>query len=268
VLEKKNNIGKRVLDIIKHINLLQKEIKEKKITDPCSKGDLEGMSKCKYNTRPIKLIFCGGNVLNVPFDDNTNQSTSFFRIEKVDGSCVTLRLLRDISNNGVINDSDNWLEASLETLVVDISCFCAIKCLDDIYLDLPECKQKIVMTAFTLTKDDEVIDHQIFKGGVNHFNAFDLQNSEVDPTYQMKIALRDLTCNYCLKLDDGVTVDNPNFIIDNVNLDDNICPTFLIIDFSLIGTEGEGNFSFNISNRCGLTETLSYSVEITSSYPS
>ena len=81
-----------------------------------------------YNTRPITLYLCNNNLLEIQYDNNGEVATSnTFRVENINGSCVTVRLLDN--TNGVIT-------ATNETATININCIAAIKCLPDINLTL------------------------------------------------------------------------------------------------------------------------------------
>ena len=80
-----------------------------------------------FNTRPITLYTCPGNVLwTMPFvaGDETGTS-SVFRIEAVEDCCATFRVLRDV---------DGSFESTDSFFTINLNCVGAIQCLDDIYI--------------------------------------------------------------------------------------------------------------------------------------
>ena len=108
-MEKKNYI----LDTLELIDNLQKDINNK------SNNELS------YNTRPVLFYSCSNKPLTISF---TNGQTNIFRIEKIDGSCITVRLLVENDNNELVSTG--------EYATVNINCISAIKCLKDIKLTL------------------------------------------------------------------------------------------------------------------------------------
>ena len=78
-----------------------------------------------YNTRPFSLYLCNNTPLTITY---SNGESSIFRVEKIDGDCVTVRLL--------IQGEDNSLTSTGEFATVNINCIAAIRCLYDISLAL------------------------------------------------------------------------------------------------------------------------------------
>ncbi|EGQ27154.1 spore coat protein Y [Sporosarcina newyorkensis 2681] len=79
---------------------------------------------------------------------STSCVSVFFRVQKVfDSCCATLQVLQplkdgrpfDITNNGKICVEKicqvNGFEATDTCLTVDLSCFCGIQCIDDVFID-------------------------------------------------------------------------------------------------------------------------------------
>lgn len=137
-----------IAEILKVINLLQQNACPNSCTDSCDRPTLGGGPSCLVcNTRPIQLFTCCGN--GVPFSmpvckDNveacstpdtlnpSSECSSVFRVEKLEGNCVTCRVL--IPNVGADNCNMPWL-ATNSFFTMDLSCVCAVRCLSDSYVE-------------------------------------------------------------------------------------------------------------------------------------
>ncbi|MED1202538.1 CotY/CotZ family spore coat protein [Heyndrickxia acidicola] len=146
-----------VCDVVNFINDLQDAVNN----DPqCPTNCLNPVlgantNMMKPNTRPFILFTEDGKPFEAFFksadcdgsDDSLIDSdygkgdqickSKFFRVENVDGCCAVLRVLepRYVSSTCPQVDSpQNNLRASSSCLTVDLRCFCAIQCLEDIFL--------------------------------------------------------------------------------------------------------------------------------------
>ncbi len=113
-----------LLDIIRIIYNMQENITNNNCNlDTCTRPIL-GPSESLYNTRPFNLYLCNNNLLEIQGDTTT---TSTFRVEEINGSCITVRLLNN--ENGEITSTN-------ETATINMNCIAAIRCLQDINLTL------------------------------------------------------------------------------------------------------------------------------------
>ena len=81
-----------------------------------------------YNTRVITLYNKLGELFNTTFFNNNQiMNSSYFRVIDVDDSCCTLEIL---------DYSDNTFVSTNQTIVVNINCICAVKCIEDVYINL------------------------------------------------------------------------------------------------------------------------------------
>lgn len=106
-----------ILNLIKVIDLLQKNSMDYcSLEHECSRPYLgpNGNFSC-YNTRPISLYTKEGELF-------TFFNTSFFRVEEVHNSCVTLQAL--------IKSNDSYV-ATNEFITINTNCFCVIRCFND-----------------------------------------------------------------------------------------------------------------------------------------
>lgn len=128
--EEKNTCG-CISETLKKISLLQKQDFDNSCFSGCDKPYLGPVctSIC-YNTRPIMLFnCCTGNSWSFPYTiDGVENSSSIFRVESVDDCCCTCRILYT-NDDGVINSTN-------EFFTLDLSCVGALKCLDDVSIDL------------------------------------------------------------------------------------------------------------------------------------
>lgn len=117
-----------LLDIIRLIYNMQENITGNECNlNNCTRPIL-GPTETLYNTRPITLYLCNNTPLEIQYDNNgTVETSSIFRIEGINNSCVTVRLLTD--NNGTITSTN-------ETATINMNCIAAIRCLDDINITL------------------------------------------------------------------------------------------------------------------------------------
>lgn len=114
-----------LLDILKLINNLQKNATCGSTNNSCTKPILGENNNNIYNTRPVSFYLCNNNALTISY---TNGETSIFRVENIDGNCVTVRLL--------IENDDNTISSTDEFATINIGCIAAIRCLKDISLSL------------------------------------------------------------------------------------------------------------------------------------
>lgn len=119
-----------LIDVLRLIDNLQKcSLKHDSFDNTCSRPFLGmGNTISFFNTRPVIFFLCDTTQLTLTyFVNNVPKSSNVFRIEDINDSCVTVRLLAE---------EDGRLVSTNETAVININCICAIKCLDDISLDL------------------------------------------------------------------------------------------------------------------------------------
>lgn len=140
---------KCISDILKVISLLQKrtEIREdeQEEENTCDKPTLGCCHWVRCNTRPVQLFLCGGNgddplvmpINKGPITPNTIFS-SVFRVEKVDDCCCTCRVLRVENTTDELDEETSKCykyAATNSFFTLDLRCCCAVKCLDDTYVE-------------------------------------------------------------------------------------------------------------------------------------
>lgn len=124
-----NNESCCIAKILRVIDVLQKESVCEDLPDGCDRpflGPNNGLTV--YNTRPITLYSKDGSLFTVNYYVNNALTTSsVFRVENVNGCCATLRILEP--SNGTYISTNEFVTVNLE-------CFCIIRCLADISLNI------------------------------------------------------------------------------------------------------------------------------------
>lgn len=143
-----NRDCKCISDILKVINILQRNAnRREEELDTCDKRTLGSCCFLECNTRPIQLITCGGNgndPLVMPTEKGPitchTKFSDVFRVEKVDECCCTCRVLkakknRDEHEEENHDDECEEFEATDSFFTIDLHCCCAVKCLDDTFVE-------------------------------------------------------------------------------------------------------------------------------------
>jgi len=126
------NSKRCIYEILKKILLIQNKKEKEEIG--CKKKKLENKCRKNYNTRPIIIYLCQGNILKSMFYDCENNGiSSIYRIEKLDDCCATFRILKGDCSKDC--ECSNSLKSTKNFITVDLSCICALQCLNDIELD-------------------------------------------------------------------------------------------------------------------------------------
>ncbi len=139
-----NKDGNCINDILSVILVLQDNASPDNCLDSCDRPILGGGPNCLIcNTRPVMLYTCCGNgvpfsiptskesILNCAEATLTDNCSPIFRVEKMDCNCATFRVL-------AANPDTTSLYPYVATnsfFTMDTSCLCAIRCLNDTYVD-------------------------------------------------------------------------------------------------------------------------------------
>ena len=118
------NNTNHLLDILRLINNLQKKVICQD-NDTCTRPILGQNNIFAYNTRPVSLYLCNNQELTITYSEGTS---SIFRVENIDGNCITVRLLTTNETGDIVSTN--------EFATVNINCIAAIRCLSDISLTL------------------------------------------------------------------------------------------------------------------------------------
>lgn len=142
--------GNCVCDVVRFINDLQDAVIEddNRCPESCLRPVLGATNgPCnKPNTRPFILYTKDGSPFEAYFNSGSgsNCTSRIFRVESVDGCCAVLRVLQiepgaDTPNaicQYLAGEGNRRLVATSQCVVVDLDCFCAIQCLEDVFIDL------------------------------------------------------------------------------------------------------------------------------------
>lgn len=183
-----NNSNNSLSDIFKKIYTLQEN---------------ELVTNNLLYTIPI-MLFSNTKLFKVQVEDTTSP---LFRIEKIDNNCALLRILVRIPASPLNKDSSSLIKTD-KFITIDLDNFCAIKCLNPIYLN-----NTIVVNNYVLYKNKQIIDQDSFEHGTHCFRVVDSNNKDDDPTYQIDIFLTDLTNEYPSKLINNIVFNNPDFVM-------------------------------------------------------
>ena len=127
-----------IADILKVILLLQQNVcGGDTCLQTCDRGFLGQNATSFFNTRPIVLYTCGSNgtplAMPTSRDPATTDTSTVFRIEKLDDCCATFRVLAPNTDETATNPyvtTDSFF-------TIDLKCVCIIRCLNDTYVDTP-----------------------------------------------------------------------------------------------------------------------------------
>ena len=141
---KDNESNNSLAEILSVILVLQQNACGDSCLDSCDRPMLGGGPSCLVcNTRPVMLYTCCGNgtpwsmpitkdsTANCSGQGNTTTCSSVFRVEKIEGSCCTFRVL-------TTNPDSTSLYPYVSTdslFTMDCNCLCSIRCLNDTFVE-------------------------------------------------------------------------------------------------------------------------------------
>lgn len=125
--------------ILKVIDLLQRNVEKiENIDDSCTRPFLGGCSlrNACFNTRPVTFYTCQNTLFTINYQDDEDstiiRSSSIFRVEKIDGCCVTVLILEE---NPDTTDPNRPYVSTGQFATINLNCVCALQCLPDIIID-------------------------------------------------------------------------------------------------------------------------------------
>jgi hypothetical protein len=133
-----NNCENCIQDILKVILLLQQSVcQNDTCLQTCDRGFLGQNCTTFCNTRPIVLYTCGSNgtplAMPISKDPAVTETSTVFRLEKLDGCCATCRVLTPNTDTTSLFP----YEATNSFFTINLDCVCILRCLDDTYVDTP-----------------------------------------------------------------------------------------------------------------------------------
>ncbi len=136
-----NKCSNCVAEILSVILLLQQNACPENCLDSCDRPVLGGGPNCLIcNTRPVMLYTCCGNGTpwsmpttkdDVVCGDTGVTCSNVFRVEKIDGCCATFRVLAEAE----VQECGIQYTATNSFFTMDLNCLCALRCLNDTYVD-------------------------------------------------------------------------------------------------------------------------------------
>lgn len=138
-----NRSGNCICEILSVILVLQENACPENCLDTCDRPMLGGGANCLIcNTRPVMLYTCCGNgtpwsmpttkdPINCSGESNLQTCSTVFRVEKIEGNCCTFRVLAQNTDETSLNP----YVSTNSFFTMDCSCICAIKCLNDSFVD-------------------------------------------------------------------------------------------------------------------------------------
>ena len=125
-----------ISDILKVILLLQqKACGNDSCLQTCDRAFLGQGTTLYSNTRPIVLYMCGSNgtplAMPVSRDPAVTDTSTVFRIEKLDGCCATCRVLAPNTDETATTP----YVATNSFFTIDLNCICCLRCLDDTFVE-------------------------------------------------------------------------------------------------------------------------------------
>ena len=138
-----NRSGNCICEILSVILVLQENACPENCLDTCDRPMLGGGTNCLIcNTRPVMLYTCCGNgtpwsmpttkdPINCSGESNSQTCSTVFRVEKIEGNCCTFRVLAQNTDETSLNP----YVSTNSFFTMDCSCICAIKCLNDSFVD-------------------------------------------------------------------------------------------------------------------------------------
>ena len=113
-------------NILKVINVLQNNVEDNcDINNCCTKPFLgDTVDDSCFNTRLITLYRCDNSLITLPYTINeTEDTTTIFRVQNVLNNAVTVLLIRD-NGNGTYTNTNTFA-------TINLGCICAIRCIGD-----------------------------------------------------------------------------------------------------------------------------------------
>ncbi|MFI3307240.1 MAG: CotY/CotZ family spore coat protein [Mycoplasmatota bacterium] len=127
-----------ITEILNVIYILQKN---SDCNDACLETCDRGFLSCNAtalncNTRPVMIYTScsNGTAWSMPIskDPTITDTSDIFRVEKLEGNCVTFRVL---TANTDSDESSIPYVATNSFFTVNMNCFCVIRCLADTYVE-------------------------------------------------------------------------------------------------------------------------------------
>jgi len=137
-----DNNTNSLAEILSVILVLQQNACVDSCLDSCDRPMLGGGPTCLVcNTRPVMIYTCGNGSIpwSMPItkdstatcEGNTETCSTVFRVEKIEGTCCTFRVLQDNPDAASLYP----YVTTNSVFTMDLGCVCAIRCLTDTYVE-------------------------------------------------------------------------------------------------------------------------------------
>lgn len=121
--------------VLKVIDLLQRNAEKiEDIDNSCTKPFLGGCPNMAcFNTRPVTFYTCQNTPYSINYQvDGQTRCSRVFRVEKVEGCCVTVLLL---ANNPDTSDCNRPFVSTGQFATINLRCVGVLQCLPDVIVD-------------------------------------------------------------------------------------------------------------------------------------
>lgn len=137
-----NDNTNSLAEILSIILVLQQNACVDSCLDSCDRPMLGGGPSCLVcNTRPVMIYTCGNGSIpwsmpttkdsSATCSDNIGDCSTVFRVEKLEGTCCTFRVLADNPDTTSLYP----YVATNSVFTIDLGCVCALRCLTDTYVE-------------------------------------------------------------------------------------------------------------------------------------
>lgn len=117
-------------NVLKVINVLQNNASEDCLNDnSCTRPFLGNIPEVVcFNTRLVTFYRCDNSLVTLPYTiDDTENTTTIYRVQSVSNNAVTVLLVRD-NGDGTFTNTNTFA-------TINLGCICAIRCVGDITLN-------------------------------------------------------------------------------------------------------------------------------------
>jgi len=125
-----------VADVVKFIDILQKQVKPCPKHEGCDKPRLgtRPPSTRKFNTRPFILYMQAGQLFEA--QAGPDSTSPYLRVEEVECGCCKCRVLKQVRDCGSqeTRGARRRFKGTDYFVTIDLGCCCAIQCMEDTYI--------------------------------------------------------------------------------------------------------------------------------------
>jgi len=125
-----------VADVVKFIDILQKQVKPCPKHEGCDKPRLgtRPPSTRKFNTRPFILYMQAGQLFEAQYGTDPEDTSPYLRVEEVECGCCKCRVLKPVCESPGTRGGKRRLKGTDYFVTIDLGCCCAIQCMEDTFI--------------------------------------------------------------------------------------------------------------------------------------